>query len=58
MGANPDILVHAPKLVQLVFGGSGIVPAAICGNPVEYCTSKRERRAVKYLAAVESVFWG
>lgn len=29
MGANPDILVHAPKLVQLVFGGSGIVPAAI-----------------------------
>ncbi len=29
MGANPDILVHAPKLVQLVFGGSGIVPSAI-----------------------------
>lgn len=29
MGANPDILVHAPRLVQLVFGGSGIVPAAI-----------------------------
>ena len=29
MGANPDILVHAPKLVQLVFGGSGIVPAAM-----------------------------
>lgn len=29
MGVNPDILVHAPKLVQLVFGGSGIVPAAI-----------------------------
>ena len=29
MGANPDILVHAPKLVQLVFGGSGIVPTAI-----------------------------
>ena len=29
MGANPDILVHAPKLVQLVFGGSGIVPAAL-----------------------------
>ena len=29
MGTNPDILVHAPQLVQLVFGGSGIVPAAM-----------------------------
>lgn len=29
MGANPDILAHAPQLVQLVFGGSGIVPAAM-----------------------------
>lgn len=29
MGANANILAHAPQLVQLVFGGSGIVPAAM-----------------------------
>lgn len=29
MGANAGILSHAPQLVQLVFGGSGIVPAAM-----------------------------
>ena len=29
MGANTGILAHAPQLVQLVFGGSGIVPAAM-----------------------------
>ena len=29
MGANPGILVHTPEVVQLVFGGSGIVPAAM-----------------------------
>ena len=29
MGANSDILSHAPQLIQLVFGGSGIVPAAV-----------------------------
>ncbi len=29
MGANPGILAHAPEYVQLVFGGSGIVPAAM-----------------------------
>ena len=29
MGANTAILSHAPQLVQLVFGGSGIVPAAV-----------------------------
>lgn len=28
MGANAGILASAPQLVQLVFGGSGIVPAA------------------------------
>ncbi len=28
MGANPGILNHAPQMVQLIFGGSGIVPAA------------------------------
>ncbi len=29
MGANPGILSHAPETLKLVFGGSGIVPAAI-----------------------------
>lgn len=29
MGANAGILAHAPQLVQLIFGGSGIVPAAM-----------------------------
>lgn len=29
MGSNPAILSHMPSLVQLVFGGSGIVPAAM-----------------------------
>lgn len=29
MGANTAILAHAPMLVQLIFGGSGIVPAAM-----------------------------
>ena len=29
MGANAGILSHTPQLVQLIFGGSGIVPAAM-----------------------------
>ena len=29
MGANTNILSNAPQLIQLVFGGSGIVPAAV-----------------------------
>ena len=29
MGANTAILAHAPQFIQLVFGGSGIVPAAM-----------------------------
>ena len=29
MGANPVILAHAPAAVKLIFGGSGIVPAAL-----------------------------
>lgn len=29
MGANAGILAQAPQLVQLIFGGSGIVPAAM-----------------------------
>ncbi|MDO5787350.1 MAG: solute carrier family 23 protein [Phascolarctobacterium sp.] len=29
MGANPGILAHAPAAIKLIFGGSGIVPAAL-----------------------------
>ena len=29
MGANPSILAQTPQAVQLIFGGSGIVPAAL-----------------------------
>ena len=29
MGAHPGILAHTPQAVQLIFGGSGIVPAAM-----------------------------
>lgn len=29
MGANTGILAHTPQAVQLIFGGSGIVPAAM-----------------------------
>lgn len=29
MGANTAILAHAPQFIQLIFGGSGIVPAAM-----------------------------
>ena len=29
MGANPGVLAHAPQFIKLIFGGSGIVPAAM-----------------------------
>ena len=29
MGANTSVLAHTPEFVQLIFGGSGIVPAAL-----------------------------
>lgn len=29
MGANPGILAHTPAAIKLIFGGSGIVPAAL-----------------------------
>ena len=29
MGANASILAGTPQFVQLIFGGSGIVPAAV-----------------------------
>ena len=29
MGANTGILAQAPEAIRLIFGGSGIVPAAV-----------------------------
>ncbi|MEF2868287.1 MAG: purine permease, partial [Anaerobutyricum sp.] len=29
LGANTAILQHMPEQIQLIFGGSGIVPAAV-----------------------------
>ena len=29
MGANTGVLANTPQAVQLIFGGSGIVPAAL-----------------------------
>ena len=43
MGANTDILAHAPQLVQLVFGGSGIVPAAMVAILLNIILPKEEK---------------
>ena len=29
MGANTGVLAQAPEFIKLIFGGSGIVPAAM-----------------------------
>ena len=43
MGANPGILVHTPEEVQLVFGGSGIVPAAMVAILLNIILPKEEK---------------
>ena len=43
MGANPGILVHTPEVVQLVFGGSGIVPAAMAAIFLNIILPKEEK---------------
>ena len=43
MGANAGILSHAPQLVQLVFGGSGIVPAAMVAIILNIVLPKDEK---------------
>ena len=43
MGANPGILVHTPEVVQLVFGGSGIVPAAMVAILLNIILPKEEK---------------
>ena len=43
MGANTAILTNMPQLVQLVFGGSGIVPAAIVAIVLNVVLPKDEK---------------
>ena len=43
MGANTAILTNMPQLVQLVFGGSGIVPAAIVAIVLTVVLPKDEK---------------
>jgi NCS2 family nucleobase:cation symporter-2 len=40
MGANTTILQYMPKLVQNIFGGSGIVPAALVAIILNLCLPK------------------
>lgn len=42
MGANTSILAHTPQLVQLIFGGSGIVPAAFVAILLNLCLPKEK----------------
>lgn len=43
LGANTDILVHLPEQVQLIFGGSGIVPAAVVAILLNVLLPKEKR---------------
>lgn len=43
MGANAGILANMPQLVQLVFGGSGIVPAAMVAIVLNIVLPKDEK---------------
>ena len=45
MGANTAILSHAPQLIQLVFGGSGIVPAAMVAILLNIVLPKEKEEA-------------
>ena len=42
IGANTAILSHAPQIIQLVFGGSGIVPAAVVAIVLNIVLPKEE----------------
>jgi xanthine/uracil permease len=47
MGANSAILGQAPQWVQLVFGGSGIVPAAVMAILLNVLLPKEKSEAVE-----------
>ena len=45
MGANPGILAQAPQAIELIFGGSGIVPAAMVAILLNILIPKEKRAA-------------
>lgn len=47
MGANSSILAHAPQAIQLIFGGSGIVPAAMVAILLNILLPKDEEEKVE-----------
>ena len=42
MGANTGILAQTPEAIRLIFGGSGIVPAAIVAILLNVLISKEK----------------
>ena len=51
MGANAGILANAPQLIQLVFGGSGIVPAAFFAIILNILLPKEKEKADEVAAS-------
>lgn len=47
LGANSGVLSHMPQAIQLVFGGSGIVPAAIVAIILNIVIPKDEEETAK-----------
>ncbi len=45
MGANTNILANAPQQIQLIFGGSGIVPAAVVAILLNILLPKEKEEA-------------
>ena len=45
MGANTGILANAPQFIQLIFGGSGIVPAAVAAIVLNIIIPKEKKKA-------------
>ena len=47
MGANTGILANAPQFIQLIFGGSGIVPAAVFAIILNIVLPKDEKSEIE-----------
>ena len=43
IGANTAVLAHAPQMISLIFGGSGIVPAALVAIILNIALPKDEQ---------------
>lgn len=51
IGANTAILAHLPSYVSLVFGGSGIVPAALVAIILNICLPREKKEEDKEISA-------